>query len=783
MLAAAPFAASCYDTASHVCVDGLRCPPGWVCVDGADRCFEPVDVERARACVGKEQDERCIDKGADGVCRDDLCATIVCGNGRREPGERCDDGNTTPGDGCSSDCQLPCGDGTLDDGEFCDTDPPIYLYCVDERYDLGALDCDPSCKNITTDRCQSFSWTPSKHDIPTDWQLADVWAAGPDEVYAAGFIGPVSQETIIACSLLAQCGLLVRYDGATWSKVWLQWEVPPLTSVWGTADGQIHVVGTRGHALHYDRENWTRTELPMDMQFASLWGDGRGHLIAVGQKNWFSGEEDYQYEPLAMIFDGHSWIEMELPIQTQPRSDYLANVWGTDINDVYAVGEQGWISHYDGNDQYRWTLQRQVRYGEHLLAVAGHGDTLLTVGSQGAGLRLRGSAWEPMPTGEDGLLLDVSFTTDGTALVVGDDGVILRHDTNSDDWQRESNISAERLWAVTGTSGKVAIAVGENGTILHRRGVDWARLSIPPVPQPDTHEPPTIHHLRVDDMGCTYIAALSDYIYIMPPSPAEPGELVQLPVAEEDGIGPLWGEDCGADLYVYVGDEGLMRRVGGEWRPMDLPDSRLLRGLWRDRAGNTFALINKGERVVRHDGGDDSEWEPVGAPLNADLRSIHGTPNGELFVVGRDGAAFVYEGHEWRDIRYQFPIPLRDVWGTSPDDIYAAGDQGTIIHYDGVTWTRQSTPFITDELETIWGVSSNQVFVGDTSGQLGYYSGTEWSPVRSPTRAAITAVWASGWPGQLIIGTATGEVYRAEQFATSSAIPASTAAAPRAGRP
>ncbi len=34
------------------------------------------------------------------------CPAAVCGNGMRETGERCDDGNTTDGDGCSSGCQL-----------------------------------------------------------------------------------------------------------------------------------------------------------------------------------------------------------------------------------------------------------------------------------------------------------------------------------------------------------------------------------------------------------------------------------------------------------------------------------------------------------------------------------------------------------------------------------------------------------------------------------------------------------------------------------------------------
>jgi fibro-slime domain-containing protein len=61
----------------------------------------------------------------------------ACGNGVLDPGEQCDDGNTTSGDGCSSTCQLEngyacgdpdtacvpthvCGNGILEDNEQCD---------------------------------------------------------------------------------------------------------------------------------------------------------------------------------------------------------------------------------------------------------------------------------------------------------------------------------------------------------------------------------------------------------------------------------------------------------------------------------------------------------------------------------------------------------------------------------------------------------------------------------------------------------------------------------------
>lgn len=46
----------------------------------------------------------------------------ICGNSNVEAGESCDDGNTSNGDGCDSQCQIEafCGDGNIDPGEECD---------------------------------------------------------------------------------------------------------------------------------------------------------------------------------------------------------------------------------------------------------------------------------------------------------------------------------------------------------------------------------------------------------------------------------------------------------------------------------------------------------------------------------------------------------------------------------------------------------------------------------------------------------------------------------------
>ncbi|MFQ5515458.1 MAG: hypothetical protein ACE5FG_13625 [Myxococcota bacterium] len=91
-----------------------------------------------------------------------------CGNGVLDPLEECDDGNTTGGDGCESDCTLSatgCGNGTIDaPGETCD--PPgsaaggngnlcraDCTVCGDGVLDAGEA-CDDG-NGVTGDGCEN----------------------------------------------------------------------------------------------------------------------------------------------------------------------------------------------------------------------------------------------------------------------------------------------------------------------------------------------------------------------------------------------------------------------------------------------------------------------------------------------------------------------------------------------------------------------------------------------------------------------------------------------------
>ncbi len=66
-----------------------------------------IDCRDTNASIHPGAVELCnaVDDDCDGAIDENACPLPVCGNGIKEQGETCDDGNTANGDGCSSTCQ------------------------------------------------------------------------------------------------------------------------------------------------------------------------------------------------------------------------------------------------------------------------------------------------------------------------------------------------------------------------------------------------------------------------------------------------------------------------------------------------------------------------------------------------------------------------------------------------------------------------------------------------------------------------------------------------------
>lgn len=133
-------------------------------------------------------------------------------------------------------------------------------------------------------------------------------------------------------------GWVHRFAG-TWTSV--QVGSQELSDVWGSGPDDLHAVRSgQGPLLHFDGTQWTDVSFPFPVSAAlhAIWGDADGGLIAVGTAGEALHREDgvWRRDP------------------TMPFDRFRA-IHGAGPSDVFALGEQGTIAHYDGT---RWAPVR-----------------------------------------------------------------------------------------------------------------------------------------------------------------------------------------------------------------------------------------------------------------------------------------------------------------------------------------------------------------------------------------------------------------------------------------
>lgn len=137
-----------------ICGDGIV-EPGEACDDGNTTSGDGCSAD----CETVESGFTCPSKG--GACV--AAAAYTCGNGIVEPGEQCDDGNMASGDGCSADCKVEPGYVCPAAGMACS---PI-SFCGDGKVDytrgeqcddgntVSGDGCSPTCQIETGWICNS----------------------------------------------------------------------------------------------------------------------------------------------------------------------------------------------------------------------------------------------------------------------------------------------------------------------------------------------------------------------------------------------------------------------------------------------------------------------------------------------------------------------------------------------------------------------------------------------------------------------------------------------------
>jgi hypothetical protein len=388
---------------------------------------------------------------------------------------------------------------------------------------------------------------------------------------------------------------------------------------------------------------------------------------------------------------------------------HLSDIWGTSSSDVFAVGEEGTIYHYDGAV---WSGM-DAGWPGFIDSVWGSSSTDVYGGAEGNTLvHYDGTAWSELSVDVGPYYKAFIWgSSEDDVFVVGRGGGIWHYDGVT--WSQMASGTTKFVLGVWGTASDNVFAVGSSGTILHYDGSAWSHLS----------SPLTANLSGVWAHSETDVFAAGGSVYHYDGAAWSPMNTGTLSFAQD-----VWGS---APDDVFVASlYGIHHYDGGAWSPMSTgtPTEPILYTIWGTSAADIFAAGEDG--VIYHY--DGSVWSPMASVASEPIYDLGGSSSDDVFAVGYMGLVYHFDGATWSPMASGTTQHLRDVWANSSTDVFAVGN--VALHYDGSVWTEMDLPAGSG----VWGASATNVYA-TYGGWVMHYDGTTWTQ-NSP------------WFGQNLIG-------------------------------
>jgi hypothetical protein len=199
--------------------------------------------------------------------------------------------------------------------------------------------------------------------------------------------------------------------------------------------------------------SWVSQTSGTTVDLIDVWGSDVNNIWAVSDNS-----------TTILKWNGSAWAAT-----TAPTGINFQGVWGSSANNVWAVGESGTIVNFNGTT---WTAQMSGS-AAWLLGVWGtDANNVWAVGSAGTILKWNGTVWTTQTSGTSSDLDRVWGVDANHIWAVADDGTIQYF--NGTAWANQPSGNTQTLTGVWGTDPNNVWAVGTTGTILKWNGTTWA---------------------------------------------------------------------------------------------------------------------------------------------------------------------------------------------------------------------------------------------------------------------------------------------------------------------
>jgi hypothetical protein len=328
-------------------------------------------------------------------------------------------------------------------------------------------------------------------------------------------------------------------------------------------------------------------------------------------------------------------------------------IWGNASDNIFVVGADGTILHYDGKDHngVKWVKMKSNSsktlrsiWGTPSISSNSNPDKIVAVGNGGEILEYQKSAWKR-----------VVSSGNNTCFPSG------------------SNYSSFDLYGVYGSSWDNITTYGDYGTSPYKwySNKGYTGLKYCGSPPPSSNKKKWLsYYYKKGVMWRPY--DYRGWMYRM--------------------FRSNWETKSGYYTHIFSVGYDRSKNQGFIFKEQPykgsyyklIPSIKSINGMWGSSINNIYVAGNKGKIARSTNGTSSKSWKSIASPTNKNLNGIFGASDSYIYAAGDDGTIVYYGGstydNKWKLVPKITSQTLNSVWGSDRTGIYTVGNNGTIIY-------------------------------------------------------------------------------------------------------